>query len=470
MSCDHLFPQYHVRPAYGYLNDPNGPIMVDGLVHLYFQYRHGLDPALPVLWGHVSSPDLVRWDYHRPAIAPHPARGDRDGCWSGNTVVDDGTVRAFYSGFVHGETLQQTLTAISTDGGYAFGAPEVAVPPPELDEAIAHLRDPFVWREGSSWRMALGAGTAAGVAMVRVYTSPDLRAWTYVGPMAQLARTRQESWDSGELWECPQVVRVDGTLLALVGSWSPSEGVMKVLSFVVPGDPEPTEPQDGQLDPSVLTLVDHGPNFYAASALGDHPDGPLIWGWATEGRTPDSWQPGGWSGMLTLPRALSMRRDGSVASTPPTALDALRVEPTGQVVPHDGVKGGVQVSAQFEFVLDRFDQTKGVLTVALRCGPQEHLEVSVDLTAGQVSVDRDHASTDPGAFGGVFTVTDLPELAAPGAAIRGFVDGSILELFLPGGQVMTTRMYPTAPPPWRLVLLETPSSARATIWELAQPH
>ena len=106
---DHLFPRYHVRPARGYLNDPNGPIVVDGCSHLYFQYRHTVDLDAPVEWAHVTSDDLVHWRYHRPAMAPHPFGDDRDGCWSGNTVVDaSGNVRAFYSGFVADEPLQRT--------------------------------------------------------------------------------------------------------------------------------------------------------------------------------------------------------------------------------------------------------------------------------------------------------------------------------------------------------------------------
>jgi beta-fructofuranosidase len=455
---DHLFPRYHVRPPTGYLNDPNGPIVIDGLVHLYFQYRLTLDHASPVLWGHVTSPDLVHWDYHRPAIAPHPLLGDRDGCWSGNTVVDDsGLVRAFYSGRVNEEPLQRTLSAVSYDWGYSFGMPRQIIQDPPAGDEIRVLRDPFVWRQRSSWRMVLGAGTSTEIAMVRLYTSDDLDTWTYVGPLARMARTRTTDWDSGAMWECPQVVRLDDILVALVGSWAPVEGVMSVLSFAVPNDA-----MGPDIDPSKLHLVDHGPNFYAASVLADSRHGSLVWGWATEGRSQEWCQADGWSGMLTLPRVVALRPDGTLSSVPVPGLSSLRVEQTGHEV-SDTLDG---LGAQFEFLLDCINESGGACVLRLHFGQVEYLEISVDHEAGRVSINRDHASIDPRADRGVFTVADLDNLRSAAEGMRGFVDGSILELFLPSGRVATTRFYPTSPPPWRLELRGAAGVARVCVWEL----
>ena len=45
---------------------------------------------------------------------------------------------------------------------------------------------------------------------------------------------------------------------------------------------------------------------------------------------------------------------------------------------------------------------------------------------------------------------------------RIFLDGSVLEVFTSSGRVLSTRVYPTTPPPWRV---EAPSNARH--WPLA---
>lgn len=458
---DHLFPRYHVRPPTGYLNDPNGPVLLDGLLHLYFQYRGSFDQKTPTLWGHVTSRDFVRWDYHRPALIPHPILGDRDGCWSGNTVVDDtGRLRAFYSGRVTGEPLQRTLSAMSYDGGTSFGPPSEVVPAPPAGDGIATLRDPYVWRDGSSWRMVLGAGTSDEVAMLRIYSSDDLERWTYVGPLAQLERTRFAGWDSGAMWECPQIVRVDGVLLALFGSWAPVEGVMTVFSIAAPDTS-----RDSEIEPSALHVVDHGPNFYAPSVLADSSYGPVVWGWATEGRSADWWHDDGWSGMLTLPRVMTLRSDGGLASSPLPAMTALRTEQTGREV-SDRLDG---LEAQMEFGVEPLDGSESTCTLRLRFGANEVLEISIDYGVGSVSIDRTRASADTRADSDAFSVPlglEHHDPSSTGGGIRGFVDGSILELFLPDGKVATTRFYPTTPPPWRLELDGTPSCARVRVWEL----
>ena len=455
----HLFPRYHVRPPRGYLNDPNGPVVVDGLLHLYFQYRGSVDLAAPVVWGHVTSRDLVHWRYHRPALAPHPVLGDRDGCWSGNTVTDDdGMVRAFYSGLVDTEPLQRTLVAVSADGGWTFGPPQEVVARPAPEEAISILRDPFVWRHDAGWRMALGAGTVDGTAMVRLYSSADLLDWTYLGPLARMARTRTSAWDSGVMWECPQIVTLDGEPTVLFGSYAPEHGVMNAFSLRVPGGPT------GGVDPAELHLLDHGPNFYAPSVLGGTRYGAVVWGWATEGRSLDWCRADGWSGVLTLPRRVSRRSDGSVASAPVGELEELRQDSGRQV---GDVLGGLGAQLEIEISAVADGAAGGPSTLSLRCGPCEHLDVVIDADAGRVVVDRDHASTDPRAHGGRVVVDGLDGLR-DGEPVRAFLDGSILELFLPGGRVATVRCYPTTPPPWRLEL-SPPGAARVCVWNLASP-
>jgi len=79
---------YHVAPARGWLNDPNGLVHCAGRWHVFFQHnpdaaRHG-----NIAWGHVSSTDLATWQEHPLAFRPQPAGPDRGGCWSGVSVVD----------------------------------------------------------------------------------------------------------------------------------------------------------------------------------------------------------------------------------------------------------------------------------------------------------------------------------------------------------------------------------------------
>jgi len=440
---DHHFPRYHVRPPSGYVNDPNGPVRLNDRWHLFFQYvsdtvRHGA-----VVWGHATSDDLATWRLHRPALSPDPEGIDRDGCWSGNVVAHDGDLIAFYSGFRREHPYQSVLAARSTDGGQSFGPAWEAVPDPDPAEGVVTLRDPFVWQDGDIWLMVVGAGDSSGLASTRLYTSPDLETWTYRGHYASMARAESPQFAIGEMWECPQVMSFGDRDALLVGTWGPGSNSEVLALTGVRADLALQTPH--------ISRVDFGPNFYAASAMRGDP--PIVWGWVTEGRSGDWTVEADWSGMLSLPRTMSLTADGRLASTPHPALDSLRKHTL------DGDFG-----AQFEVEMSLHDH--GAPTVlSLRCGAEEHLDITVDWAAGRVSIDRDHASSDLRAHGGVHSFED-PEIQSGTLGMRWFVDGSVSELFTRSGYSSTLRFYATEAPPWTLTTSGLAADDAITTWAL----
>ena len=62
---------------------------------------------------------------------------------------------------------------------------------------------------------------------------------------------------------------------------------------------------------------------------------------------------------------------------------------------------------------------------------------------GRIVVDRTSASLDPRATSDSFAFADPAD-----GELRGFFDGSVLELFTSSGRAATARVYPTSPPPW----------------------
>lgn len=440
MTRDHHLPRYHTRPPLGYLNDPNGPILLDGTLHLYFQSRPVTDVLVPVQWGHLTSSDFVTWQLHRPAITPVPDGLDRDGCYSGNTVLDGGRIRAFYSGHLTYSPYQSVLTAVSDDGGFSFGPPSQVVPDPAPGEDCTMFRDPFVWKVDDGWRMVVGSGYADGRSAVRLYASADLHTWERLDDLASLPRQDGDGPAVGEAWECPQVLDLDGRCTAVVGTWSEAGGVNSVLSLVVG-------------EPTRLSVVDHGTNFYAASALRDSPFGPVLFGWITEGRSPSRWQEAGWAGALTLPRQVWLGTDSTLRSAPVPTIDRLRV---GDGAPADGA----EVGAQCEIVVP-----SPTGRVRLHFGPDEHLDIGCDADTNSVTVDRARAGTFTHCHGGDVTAAsadDAFDATADRPAARIFVDGSTVEVFTSAGRVLTTRIYPASPPPWRL---EAPGAA--TVWAVS---
>lgn len=443
----HHRPLFHLAPPRGYLNDPNGPIELGGLLHLYFQSRSLADLAVPVEWGHATTTDLVHWTLRRPAMSPLPGGLDSEGCWSGNSVVDGGRVRAYYSGHVHGRALEHIVTALGDENGANFGSPVRLLDDPDEAEGVRMFRDPFVWTDADGWHMAIGAAIGRGLAAIRHYRSRDGLDWSYEGHLAELERTLSEDSsrpiDTGEGWECPQIVRIDGREVAVVCSWSPSDGPDAVLAFPLDGAPRPRR-------------VDDGDDFYAPSVLRESSYGPLLFGWIMEGRDPAWWQQEGWSGAIALPRRVWLAPDSAgderLCTEPHPALVDLRV---GEACPADGAA----LAAQSELVVP-----SGVAgRVRLRFAADEWVDIELDPLRGTVTIDTDHASTDARARGGRVVAFDAFDEASDRAALRVFLDGSVLEAFTSAGRSLTTRAYPLSGSGWTV---EAPHGV--TLWNLAR--
>jgi beta-fructofuranosidase len=420
----HLRPEFHLRPPRGYLNDPNGPIEAGLDVHLYFQSRPTLDLEVPVEWGHATSSDYVRWTLRRPAMAPLPDGLDRDGCWSGNTVREGDRVRAFYSGNVDGRPYQSVLTAVSDDGGNTFGPPHQVIPDPLPSEQAIMFRDPFVWHQDQAWWMAVGVGYTDRGASIRLYRSADLRTWTAEGALAELPRSHAGGDDTGAAWECPQILTLDGRRIAVVSSWSPEVGPGQVLSLDVD-------------TPTIPCRVDHGTNFYAASALRESRFGPILFGWLTEGRDRPGWTDG-WAGVISLPRVAWLGVDSTLRSAPVPTVDTLRAG-------SGSAADGMVTTPQCEI-----EVPEGSGRIVVQFSHQERLQIELDAAANTLTIDRSQASLDLHAHGGRMQATDAFDPTSDRPAARIFLDGSVVEVFTSAGRVLSTRVYPTTPPPWRI--------------------
>ena len=58
---DPTFPTLHIRPATGWINDPNGVSRIDGTYHVFYQLNPNSPTHGDIHWGHHSSPDLFTW-------------------------------------------------------------------------------------------------------------------------------------------------------------------------------------------------------------------------------------------------------------------------------------------------------------------------------------------------------------------------------------------------------------------------
>lgn len=218
----------HFEPSKGWMNDPNGTIVIDGTYHLFYQYYPDDIKWGPMHWGHAVSKDGITWEHRKIALFP-----DSLGyIFSGSCVLDtenasglgDGSTPpliAIYTSH-NPETLeQQQCIAFSLD--YETFTPYAGNP--VITNAKTKLgfkkdfRDPKVFKNPvtGGFSMALAVGPT-----IEFYHSLNLTDWEKTGTFDI------ESVGLKGICECPDCFIVHG---ACTDKW--------VLTFSLCGNPTP---------------------------------------------------------------------------------------------------------------------------------------------------------------------------------------------------------------------------------------
>jgi fructan beta-fructosidase len=456
---ERLRPRHHYTAPAQWMNDPNGLVFVDGEYHLFFQTNPNGSDWGDISWGHAVSPDLVSWTTVELALRPYPGRqpGSTTLIFSGSAVVvpdpsdpDSGMdqqrgLSAYFTAHERrGEVPLNESVALarSTDGGRTW----LHHPGnPVLDAGRVDFRDPKVfWHQPTgTWVLALAD---ASVRAVRLYRSADGMKW-------EATSSFQDPTEGSWLWECPDLfpVAVRGTedtrwVLVVSGAHPAGAPYTGMTYWVGHFDGHRFQPDPGGPRP-----VEHGKDFFAAvtyNGLAATAD-PVMVGWAANWAYARFTPTPRWRGAMALPRRLwldDLEGRLVLAQAPVRQFDALveTIEPVADVDLDAGYLG-----ADIRF---RAAAGDGPCSIRLVVGPEEWVEIGIDVAARQVWVDRRQA-------GGAgchrrFPSLDLAPLALAAGAdatdVRVIVDHSIVEIFTAAGRtVLTELVYPSAP--WRLV-------------------
>ncbi len=249
-------PAVHFTPAKHWMNDPQRPLLIDGVWHYYYLYNADYPKGNGSEWYHSTSVDLIHWQDHGVAIDKYKnGLGDIE---TGSAVIDTKNTAGFGAGAIiailtqQHEGVQRQSLFVSTDGGYRFKAYDGN---PVMDNPGVHdWRDPkIIWDDKhNEWLMALAEGNKIGF-----YTSPDLKHWTY--------RSGFERNDLG-LLECPDLFRmsIDGDPAHT--RWVLATGANGASSGMTTGTVYWTGDWDGQkftADENKPRWLDSGADFYA---------------------------------------------------------------------------------------------------------------------------------------------------------------------------------------------------------------
>lgn len=413
------------------MNDPNGFIQWGNDYHLFYQHNPNGPFWGDIHWGHAVSKDLVHWQDLPVALLPIRGAPDEEGCFSGSAVDDHGTPTLIYTGMF--QNRQTQCVATSNDQLLTWkpdpGNPVLAEVPPDMRSE--DFRDPFVWRDGELWYMALGTGRKAGGGAALLYRSLNLREWEYLHPLLE-----GKLEDTGEIWECPNFFPLGDKYVLIVSVWPKAY----VYYFVGTYDNQ-------RFVPEVEGKLDHNGSFYAPLSTLDKRGRRLMVGWLDEGRSLEAQKAASWAGVLSLPQTVELAPTGRLLVRPAPELEVLRdeqytlsyeLESRAATVAPELHGNALEISTMLQ---SRGAQRYGISVLRSPDG-EEETRIYYETREKRLVVDRSRASLDPAASRKPHVAT--LELANDEALeLRVFVDHSVIEVFANGRAFIASRVYPT---------------------------
>lgn len=306
----------HLKAPDNWVNDPNGFIYYKGYYHLFYQYFPYGPRWGTMHWGHAVSRDLVTWEHRDLALYP-TMREDRNGCFSGSAVEEDGKLYLIYTGVRYevvnpedphtclDDQFESAQLMISSEDGFHFDNEngKKVIIPPITDPAIGdrtHTRDPKVWKSGDHWYLVLGSTVGEKYGEVLFYRSDDLHTWTYVD---KAFKGPEYGW----MWECPDYFETKGGKVL----------ILSAMGFLKNGEKEKNQSICFHVEfdqsscrieiPDVYQFLDCGLDLYAPQTTLDAEGRRILSAWVRMPKVTDE----GWIGMFCTPRVVEVR-DGHI--------------------------------------------------------------------------------------------------------------------------------------------------------------
>ncbi|MDQ4501364.1 glycoside hydrolase family 32 protein [Sinomonas sp. ASV322] len=478
-ASDPYRPAFHNAPAAHWMNDPQRPILIDGVWHAYYLYNADYPHGNGTSWRHMTSTDLVHWKDEGTAIEKFAnGLGDVE---TGSVVVDVDGSAGFGKGALVAVVTQQldgvqrqSLFA-STDGGRSFAS--YGGNPIMPNPGAKDWRDPKIIRDDAhgQWVMALAEGHKIGF-----YTSKDLRAWSYASGF--------ETQDLGVL-ECPDLfeLNLDGDpqrprWVLMAGANGAAEGRTTGTAYWTgawDGTRFVPDASDGRHQ-----WADDGPDLYAAVTWDDPRLSPVdrldsryLMGWMNNWAYAGGLPTGDWAGADSIVRTVRLKTvDGAarLTSEPVPAIAASGGSPrqlSGTVI--EQAQPGAGAFA-LDAELERAPSEGTEASIQLASDGRVYATVGYDFGAGRVFVERGQDAFARSPSSSALSSAEATYRAAraatgaPGAQrvrLRVYVDRSSVEVFVDDGSRSLTALT-FAPPGARSVRIQAPHGS-VSLWPTA---
>ena len=413
----------HLKAPDNWVNDPNGFIYYKGYYHLFYQYFPYGPRWGTMHWGHAVSRDLVTWEHKGIALYPS-VREDRNGCFSGSAIEEDGRLYLAYTGVRYevvnpedphtclDEQFESAQLMISSEDGFCFdneNSKEVIIPP-VTDPAVGdrtHTRDPKIWRGKDAWYIILGSTVEEKYGEVLFYRSEDLHTWTYVN----------KAWkgpDYGWMWECPDFFRTEGGDVLMVSPMGILKNGEKEKNQSVCFPAEFDEASCRLEIPDQYQFTDYGMDLYAPQTTLDAEGRRVMEAWI---RMPEITKDG-WIGMFCSPRVVE-RKEGHIY---------FRMHPNIRAAYSEEIKDCSEASEDGYMAVFELDEG-------------ERADIGgflIERRNGRIRTDR--TSVYP-SFEGAHLISETPEIIE-GCRVEVLADDNLVEVYINDGEyVISNAVY-----------------------------
>ncbi len=406
------YPSFHIAPAYGLLNDPNGLVYYNGEYHIFYQHCpngpvHGMKS-----WHHLTTTDFITYkDHGFPLTAKYDF--DNYGVYSGGAYVDGDNLVLLYTGNERKvdedyKRYPNQCYAIM-DRDYQVIKRDVFLKP-DFNTHTEHFRDPVKYNQD----IIVGAEDVNGYAQIAIYNM-DTKTTEYLN----------NTLDTNEayMYECPNVVELNGIELLMYSPQGLPQAENNNIYEVVYSVGKVGDVANRSWINSKTSKVDYGFDFYAPQVF-QHDKRTILIGWLGQASTDYPLdEKNGWSQMLTIARELKVI-DGHLYQRPLEEYDKLTISRTN-------IESGYNLESR-AFKLD-FETTSDF---ELKIGNGDrYIRLSKDST--NIVFDRTNCDYQ---ISEEYGTTRTIEVENEGVDFQIYVDHSAIEIFINDGQyVMTSR-------------------------------
>ncbi|REE05536.1 Ig-like domain-containing protein [Marinoscillum furvescens] len=440
-------PLYHAMPPANWTNEPHGLVEYNGEYHLFYQRTPNGPFKTMMHWGHMVSTDFVNWENQKDALWPtlesSPTSGyDMKGIWSGDVVVANDTAHAFYTNVNHTGPYNPGIAhAFSND----LRLENWTKMGPVIDkQGVADFRDPYLWKEGNTWHMIIGAKMSSGRGGLSYYTSNDLANWTLQPQFTSL--DFEQVPPSQSLWEMPVFEPIGGGKHVLIVNPIPGDGYTRAVYWtgVWSGGiftPDYTQPKN-------LDLI-HG---HLSPTVARNTDGELVGiGIVDERWNSEAQLESGWCHTFSLPRVYSLLSDGeTLGQRPAPQLSTLRIPGSEQQETSLVVTGTQKLDAagrSMELIVELDTSTTASaygVNFYVSEDRQEITRLYYDKVNQKIVLDKLKSSLSPNSFERMEYVEDYDEqVFGKPYKFHIFLDHSAIDVFINGKAAFSNRVYPT---------------------------